>query len=159
MKLSEHFQQSEFERDAVLPFGCIPIFQMLCANVLEPIRTYAGPMLITSGYRPPDANAAAHGVPNSQHIATPADCAADFEVVGTHDLRHLFDWIRKKSGLPIDQLIFEHQKNGGPDILHVSYVIEGPRREALEGSTANASTYMHTDFNGPETAADYSWTA
>ena len=158
-QLSEHFQQSEFERDAVLPFDCIPIFQMLCANVLEPIRDYAGPLLITSGYRPPEANAAAHGVPNSQHIATPHECAADFEAVNSHDLRHIFDWIRLKSGLPIDQLILEHQQNGGPDVIHVSYVIEGARREALEGATANQSANMRATFNGPEEAQNFIWTA
>lgn len=157
---SPNFQQSEFERDAVLPFECIPIFQMLCQNVLEPIRSHVGgPLTITSGYRPPEANAAAHGVSNSQHIATNEHCAADFVVPGMRDLRGLFDWIRLKSGLSVDQLILEHEENGGPDVMHCSYMIEGPRRMALEGSTANQSKYITATFNGPEDAERFAWTA
>lgn len=161
MQLSQNFSQSEFERDAPLPPECIPIFTMLCTNVLEAIRTHVGgPLIITSGYRPPEANAAAHGVSNSQHIATSHDCAADFEVPGVTDLRGLFDWIRLKSGLACDELILEHQTDcKGPDIIHVSYVIEGARREALEGSTENRSGYMRASFNDPQQAQDYNWTA
>jgi hypothetical protein len=160
MQLSPNFSQSEFERDASLPPDCVPVFTMLCLNVLEAIRSHVGvPMVITSGYRPPEANAAAHGVANSQHIATSAYCAADWQFQGLHDLRSVFDWIRLKSGLSIDQLILEHQENGGADVIHTSYVIEGPRREALEGSTANQSAYMHPGFNDPAQAANYNWTA
>jgi hypothetical protein len=157
MLLSQHFSQSEMERDAPLPPECVPVFTMICERVLEPIRAHVGqPLIITSAYRPPAANAAAHGVANSQHIATASDCAVDFSVGGVPDLRALYDWIRLKSGLPIDQLILEHNP-GKSDIVHVSYVIEGPRREALEGEVANLAPYKHAPFNSPEEAANQAW--
>lgn len=159
-QLSANFSQSEFERESPLPADCVSSYTMLCSNILEPIRAHIGqPLVITSGYRSPDGNAVAHGVSNSQHIATKYECAADFKVIALHDLRGLFDWIRLKSGLAIDQLILEHQKSGGPDILHVSWVLNLPRLDAREGSTENQSGYMRAGFNTAEQAEQYVWTA
>lgn len=147
MQLSEHFESGEFEKDGEIPEDCIQVFEFLCQNILEPIRSFARkPVIITSGYRTPGSNAAAHGVPDSEHIATPEKCAADFYVDMTFgnfmSARVVFDWIRKNPVLPFHQVILEHQKNA-PTIIHVSYNSTTlPERIALEGATHNASAYM-----------------
>ena len=138
MNLSEHFEQSEFEIDGPMPSECIPAFTALCA-VLEPIRTQFGlPIAVTSGYRSAAANAAAHGVPNSEHVASADTCAADWWMVG-QDMRAVFDWIRLDSGLRWGQCILEHGTHN--DIIHLSI---NPRlqRDALEGATANRTGYQ-----------------
>lgn len=138
MNLTEHFTQDEFEHDAKLPEDCIGSYRNLCETILEPIRVHiAEPMRILSGYRCPDANLAAGGVRNSQHMATSEFCAADWWVP-VLDMRGIFNWIRIQSGLNWDQLILEHGEH--TDIIHTSWSTT-PRREALEGATANRTGY------------------
>ena len=139
MVLSEHFDQSEFELDGALPETCVSVFQKLCSSLLEPIRSQFNlPITVTSGYRSPAANAAAHGVPNSEHVASADTCAADWYIVG-QDMRAVFDWIRLSSGLRWGQVILEHGTHN--DIIHLSV---NPRlqRDALEGATANRTGYQ-----------------
>jgi len=125
-------------------------YVVLANYILEPIRTHAGAeIMITSGYRSPNANLSTNGVKHSQHIATSISCAADFTVAGLRDLRPLFDWIRMESALPFDQLILEHGSCG--DIIHVSWNQAFQRREALEGATHNQSAYTKWD-SGPNYA-------
>ena len=139
LALSDHFARGEFELDGPMPDAIVGIYRTLCVEILEPIRAHAGsPIEITSGYRSPQANAAAHGVSTSQHVATPNYCAADFAVAGA-DMRALFDWIRSASGLPFDQVILEH--GAAIDVIHISYSRAYARREALEGATQNRTAY------------------
>lgn len=140
-QLSEHFSRAEFEGDGSMPEGgVVDAYRALCAQVLEPIRAHVNaPMEITSGYRNPQSNAAAHGVSRSQHMATAGFCAADFAVPGKVDLRDLFDWVRLESGLPFDQVILEHGEHC--DVIHISWVKAYQRHEALEGATHNQSAY------------------
>lgn len=152
MQLSPHFQQSEFEKDGPMPAVCVGAYTALCETVLEPLREHFGqPIVITSGYRSPEANKAAGGAPDSQHIATAADCAADFKIEGYEsNLRYVFDWIRLQSRLPIDQLILEADVAGGPGvILHASWAVK-PRYMALEGLTHNAGAYTSLTYTKPE---------
>lgn len=142
MRLSPNFSREEFERDgATMPDeGIVDAYVQLCVRILEPLREWAGePFHITSGYRSEEANARIGGVKGSQHIATAVDCACDgyFE---SHraSMQAPFDWLRIESGLPVDQLILEHSKNG--DIVHISWS-KNPRRQALEGATFNKSPY------------------
>lgn len=150
MQLSEHFDQGEFENDGPIPPECIPVFQQLCQLVLEPIRAHLGrPILITSGYRSPEANKAAHGVPNSEHVASPEWCAADFTFNTTFgqlvSVRAAFDWIRNNPTIPFHQVILEHGATGS-SIIHISYNTENiDDRSALEGATHNASAYTKWD--------------
>lgn len=154
MQASEHFDQSEFEKDAAIPADCVPILQFLCQMVLEPIRAFvARPMEITSGYRPPDANKAAHGVPHSEHVYTPDHAAADFTFSTSFaqlplmSIRTCFDWIRNNDSLPFDQVILEHGASGS-SIIHISCSKErlaAGFRSALEGATHNASPYTKWD--------------
>lgn len=138
-KFSENFARAEFERDGAMPEDAASSYRILCPQILEPIRAkFAVPMEITSGYRSPGANAAAHGVQHSQHMATAFCCAADFAMAGL-DMRNVFDWIRTDSGLPFDQVILEHGSSA--DIIHISWAKAYQRREALEGATNNQSAY------------------
>lgn len=144
MQLSVHFDTREFEIDAPIPDELLPIAKEFCEQVLEPVRTIVGaPIRITSGYRPPEANAAAHGVNNSEHIWSPRWCAADFSFgpVPGLTIRGAFDRIRESTSIPFHQLILEHNSIG-VSIIHISYNLDKVGvRQALEGATHNASPY------------------
>jgi hypothetical protein len=150
MQFSEHFDQFEFEKDEPIPVDCLPAFEFLCQNILEPIRAFVGrPVVIMSGYRSPLANAAAHGVKDSEHIATPKKCAVDFWFNTAFGMRMsyrlAFDWIRNNPSLPFHQVILEHGA-AGQSIIHISYNADTlPVREALEGATHNTSLYTSWD--------------
>jgi len=126
-----------------MPDVCIPIYQSLCQLLLEPVRAQFGKEItITSGYRDPAQNVAAHGVLHSQHEANGIYCAADWKLVGMEsDMRPAFDWIRQNADVQFDQLILEHDIERDTDIIHSSWSRAYNRREALEGDTANQSAY------------------
>ena len=77
MRLTEHFDLSEFTRSATaerhnidntIPEQYIPDIKRICEEVLEPLREYIGnPITISSGYRCPELNKLVGGVRNSQH--------------------------------------------------------------------------------------------
>lgn len=95
--------------------------QVLVDRLLQPLRTlYGGPIAITSGYRCPEVNLLAGGVPSSQHLKGEAvDCYV-------LDIYRLLD-ILKKSGLPFDQAILYSRKN----ILHLSLKANGENRQQV----------------------------
>jgi len=93
----------------------------LCDHVLQPLREIVGvPIIIISGYRSLEANAAICGSHNSQHMEGKA---ADFIIPGM-DLVNVFNIIFKN--LPYDQLIYEFGK-----WIHVSYDVEENRKQAM----------------------------
>jgi Peptidase M15 len=145
MQVSSHFDISEFQHGTTIPEDCLPLLRQFCAEILEPIRAFVHrPVEITSGYRSPESNAAAHGVKNSEHVWTPQKIAADFTFNTTFgtmlSMRVVFDWIRGGQ-LPFHQVILEHQADG-TSIIHVSMALDLPGvRQALEGATHNASPY------------------
>jgi hypothetical protein len=141
LQLTEHFCLDEFQKDGLMPAECVYPYTKLCEMLLEPLRIHYGePIVITSGYRPPEANTAAHGVAHSQHMANGNYCAADWYIPSMRsDMRQPFDLIRSSSALQFDQLILEHGVEG--DIIHASWNRVFNRRDALEGETANASEY------------------
>ena len=145
--LTTHFAQDEFEADAPLPSECVQSYKELCLTLLEPIRAKFGPLLVTSGYRPPAINSAVHGVSNSEHVATSEYCAADFRPLSSAaSARAIFDWVRSQPGLEWGQVILEHALDAagvisGPDIIHLSWESTAPRRMALEGATNNREPY------------------
>lgn len=154
IQFSEHFASTEFEKTGPIPLECVPIFTRLCVDILEPARAYANaPFSVTSGYRPPEANAAAHGQPNSEHMATEHWCACDFypAVGATGELagltaRLMFDWMRNNASLPFHQLILEHGQDGS-SVIHVSINDQKPGvRSVLEGATHNAAPYTKVDY-------------
>lgn len=144
MQLSEHFQQSEFERRAPVPPECIPLLKGFCVSILEPIRAKFGALRVTSGYRAPDDNKATGGVQQSQHIYNAAHCAADFQAE-SHGVFEVFNWIRLESGLQFDQVILEYDKAAPADssraCVHTSYTSGTPRRMALVGNTHGEGAY------------------
>jgi len=145
--LSKHFDSSEFSKDAQIPDDCLPVLTKLCVEVLEPIRErFQTALLVTSGYRPPDANAAAHGQPNSEHIYSPEWCAADILICSDQvSPRSVFDWIRSNPNLPYHQLILEHGQVS--TIIHVSVNRQKMGvRSVLEGATANRCPYIPVDY-------------
>jgi hypothetical protein len=150
--LSQHFRTTEFEHGTEIPAECIPIFTYLCKYILEPVRDeFGGPIEITSGYRTETTNEATHGAAHSEHVASPRHCAADF-ILGyipgdapAVPMRAVYDWIRQSPELPFHQVILEHDANGA-SIVHVSINLDKPgTRQALEGSTHNASPYTTAD--------------
>ena len=153
-QLSEHFKLVEFCKHGAPPDDCLPLAQRMCQEVLEPIHTKFGTMPITSGYRPPDANAAIGGAKTSAHQWTPERCACDFQVPGAH-LPDVFDYIRKESYLPIDQVILESGKNQSSekdDCIHVSVRKDTPRQMALIGETHGAGGYSQVPFITTDTS-------
>jgi hypothetical protein len=144
--LTPHFALEEFQKGDAIPSACIGIFTDLADKILEPVRNeFQKVLVITSGYRSNKENAEAHGIPNSEHIATTFFCAADFYVEGLGS-RFVFDWIRQNSTIPFHQLILESDASGG-SIIHISYnkTIPGVR-SVLVGATHNASPYQKVDY-------------
>lgn len=98
---------------------------LLVDNVLDPVRDKFGiPVIITSGYRCPQVNRLVGGVDNSQHML---GCAADFHIKGFTYLMMRQVFLDIYDTLEFDQLIYYRSKN----IIHVSYVENGNRHEAL----------------------------
>lgn len=107
------------------PKEVIDNLELLCKNILDPLRDLVGQIQISSGYRSPKTNKKVGGVANSQHVK---GLAADLHPVNmTHS--KMFEII-KKSKLPFDQLIWEFGTNKEPAWVHISYSIT-PRKQVL----------------------------
>lgn len=77
-------------------------------DLMEPVRSARGPVLVHSGFRYPELNKTVGGSPVSQHCAGQA---CDFNVVGRFDpalIEEDFQWIWRRSGLKVHQLIYEN---------------------------------------------------
>ena len=93
----------------------------LVTNVLDRLRGEWGrPIIVTSGYRCKELNAAVGGTRNSQHLkGQAADIVSDdFEAF----CRFVRRWCKDNE---FDQCIFEHSSNS--EWIHISYV-EGRNR-------------------------------
>lgn len=126
MKLSEHFQLSEFTKSATANkygFKNIPNdnqianLKALCENVLEPLRQHFNvPIIISSGYRSPALNKAVGGTPTSQHKTGEA---CDIHIPDEATGNQWFEWI--KDNLQFDQLIKERATKTSKSFwIHVS---------------------------------------
>lgn len=134
IRLSDHFSLNEFAIGGDIPAWCIPAYAVLCEKILEPVHEQFGKMWITSGYRSPMDNDAAHGQPNSEHMATADWCAADFFCA---QVAKAFDYMRNSPTLPYHQLLLEKGKVGS--IIHVSWNRLKPgTRSVLTGTTHNS---------------------
>ena len=128
MKLTEHFELSEFTRSATadklhidntIPEELIPNLKNLCEQVLEPLREHFGiSVVISSGYRCPQLNKAVGGVPNSQHQkGEAADIIPPYTINHTpYTLKQWFYWLLDNTHF--DQLGFE--QSGSTKWIHVS---------------------------------------
>jgi hypothetical protein len=139
MKLSEHLDLSEVTRSesakrkgiSNMPTEAhIANFKLLAEKIFEPIRThFRCPIIISSGYRSKELNAAIGGSLTSQHCQGEA---IDIDMDGTPNgvtNRMVFDYI--KDNLEFDQLIFEFGDKENPDWVHVSYESSGKQRKQI----------------------------
>ena len=131
MRLTEHFDLDEFTvsqaasrhgLDNTPGIEASKALLRLCARVLEPLREALGPVLISSGYRSPEVNAAVGGAHNSQHTKGEA---ADFRVAG-RSLNEVMDWLYRHGDY--DQIIMEFPPHGW---VHASWSKRQQRRDAL----------------------------
>ena len=123
-QLTEHFTVEEFERSSTadrlgivnrVPEALISNLRVLCEEVLEPLRAFAGrPIVISSGYRCPALNRAVGGAPESQHLRGEA---ADLSLPSTAEGREWMRWLMDNT--TFDQLIWEHDRHGS-HWIHVS---------------------------------------
>lgn len=140
MKLSEHFRLDEFtvselaaRRGMANMPGAEAIAQLrsLCQLVLEPLRRELGrPVVITSGYRSPELNAAVGGSPNSLHLQ---GRAADLIVPGVAPLAVCEAARRLK--LPCAEIIHEFGR-----WAHLAVGSAGGRPKILTASLAAGKT-------------------
>lgn len=87
--------------------------RILCEALLEEVRfEFRRPVIILSGFRSDELNAAVNGSATSQHKLGQA---ADFFVKGV-SVRRVYDWIKGESGLIYHQLILYPGRN----FIHVS---------------------------------------
>ena len=130
MNLTPHFTLEEMTRsDAALrrgigndpPPGARENLRRLCVCVLEPLRVYAGPVVVLSGYRGPAVNGLIGGAKKSQHMLGQA---ADVYALKL-PLKEVFNFLFAHA--PYDQLIREFPPGGW---VHVSYA-ERNRGSAL----------------------------
>ncbi|MBR1688994.1 MAG: DUF882 domain-containing protein [Prevotella sp.] len=136
MMLSEHFSLGEMVRSGVAirknidnqpTADDIRRMQLLCQNVLEPLRRQFGVIRITSGYRCPALNRQVGGAPTSQHLLGEA---ADIHLSSREAGARMYHYIYQH--LPFDQLLLERQLSNGCCWLHVSYTERRPnRRQAI----------------------------
>jgi hypothetical protein len=139
MKLSEHLSLSEVTRSesakrkgiSNMPTEAhIANFKLLAENIFEPIRNhFRCPIIISSGYRSKELNAAIGGSATSQHCSGEA---IDIDMDGTPNgvtNRMVFDYI--KDNLTWDQMIFEFGDKENPDWVHVSYESSGKQRKQI----------------------------
>lgn len=149
MKLSEHLDLSEVTRSesakrkgiSNMPTEAhIANFKLLAENIFEPIRQhFRCPIIISSGYRSKELNAAIGGSLSSQHCQGEA---IDIDMDGTPNgvtNRMVFDYI--KDNLVFDQLIYEFGDANNPDWVHVSYESTGTqRKQILRATRSNGKT-------------------
>jgi zinc D-Ala-D-Ala carboxypeptidase len=110
--------------------------QLLCTNVLEPLRNELNlPINVLSGYRSPAVNRAVGGVPDSQHVVGQA---ADIHISGM-SVENLFQYVINQSKLPFDQVIQEFNQ-----WVHVSYRAN-PRGNKQRATVENGRT-VYTDL-------------
>lgn len=138
MRLTEHFQLSEFTRSATADkygFKNIPNenqisnLKALCENVLEPLRQHFNvPIFIGSGFRCPKLNALVGGVTNSQHKTGEA---ADIHIPDTTTGNQWFEWM--EDNLQFDQLIKEKSTKTSKSFwIHVSFRKDGQNRQQVK---------------------------
>jgi len=104
---------------------------LLCQDTLEGIRTLCGdnPVVVSSGFRSPQLNAAIGGASNSAHMY---GCAADFTIAGYGTPKQICQLLQKNvMSLNIDQLIWEYPS--GTQWVHCGIAIppNKPRYQVL----------------------------
>ena len=143
MKLSQHFDLSEFTRsesakreglDNTPTAEHLQNLRVLCEKVLEPIRLKYGSINISSGYRGKMLNHFIGGSVNSDHcLGRAADLDMDDVGSGVTN-KEIFEYI--KDNLEIDQLINEFNYSW----IHVGYRKGANRKQILDAVKENGKT-------------------
>jgi len=120
-KMSDHFTLGEFiisqtaTRLNIINYPTDKQYQSiqsLCVNVLEPIRSNFGSIIISSGLRADKLNTAIGGSKTSQHCFGEAG-----DIISpTYSVTEMYEWIVLKSDIVYDQIIHEFGK-----WIHISY--------------------------------------
>lgn len=147
-KLSPNFTLGEMSRstlaarhglDNTPPQSAIHALELLCVEVLEPLRLLLGrPLVVSSGYRSSEVNKLMGGSPTSQHCKGEA---ADFECPGVPNLALALQL--ERAGIPFDQLILEFHTLGddASGWVHVSRRMnDRQRRQVLTASKVDGKT-------------------
>ena len=123
IKLSEHFQLSEFCNWQKYPQN-VPTIQQIanmaygCRQLLEPAREAIGcPIIVNSGFRNADVNRRVGGVKNSQHLQGQA---ADIRPKDPQQFQRLVSFLKTCE--------FTDQLLTGPGWLHISWRPLAPPR-------------------------------
>jgi len=135
MRLSKNFTLEEFTRsqtaerfgiDMQPPELIVDNIRRLVQGCLQPLRDEAGPMYISSGYRPLELNTRIGGSKTSAHVR---GNAADFTVTGMspYDTCELI----LTMNLPFDQVILEFPPNGWTH-LGVADILRGEKLTAYK---------------------------
>ena len=128
MKNSKYFKLEELLRSDTaltssienLPsWSIVENLRVLAVSVLDPIREAWGqPLVVNSGYRSPELNAAVGGVPTSAHMD---GCAVDIALCHwstrkVSELYNLIAYLAENGVIDIDQVIYYRKKK----IVHIS---------------------------------------
>lgn len=146
MQISKHFSLAELTRSQTAQrkgIGNMPTpehvqnLELLCNEVLEPLRTlYGKPIRISSGYRSEALNKAVGGSAASHHCS---GMAVDIDQGSAQENMRIFNLL-KAFGY-FTQLIFEFGTlEHGPDWVHVSYEKDDLKREKLRALRVNNKT-------------------
>lgn len=141
MILSDHLELDEMVRSATAdrlgidntpPSTAVASMCLWATTVFEPLRQQFGPIVVTSGFRCPELNAAVGGVAeNDPHTM---GCAGDIRPVDPqYSPKDLVAWLANSS-LLFDQAILEAPGTGTAPWCHVGIARPGfgpPRREVL----------------------------
>lgn len=154
MKLSQHLDLSEVTRsESAKRRGIsnmptqqhIANLKLLAENIFEPIRNhFRCPIIVSSGYRSKELNAAIGGSLTSQHCQGEA---IDIDMDGTSNgvtNKMVFDYI--KDNLNFDQLIYEFGDNNNPDWVHVSYESSGKQRKQVLRATRSGGKTVYNNY-------------
>jgi uncharacterized protein YcbK (DUF882 family) len=98
---------------------------ILCATILQIVRTFFGAVKILSAKRSYDLNIAVGGADNSDHLFNLVSAAVDF-TLSNGELEACFNWIQKNLTYAYGQLIYYPAKN----FIHVSLPTPKHKHEA-----------------------------
>ena len=106
--------------------------QLLCENVLQPIRDHFGPVTVSSGYRSKELNDVVGGSKISDHMS---GCAADIECSVSN--LELAQWIA--DNLDFTQVILEFYSPTDPRAgwVHVSHIPRLLKKQCLTATKVN----------------------
>jgi len=103
IQLTEHFTLGEFAVSREFPemadavgFSDVEVerVRFACGAYLQPLRNALGPVIVTSGKRTPELNAAVGGHPRSDHLYRGDSGAVDFVVPGKEPIQ-VARWLRR----------------------------------------------------------------